>query len=199
VSAVLDLIARAADALWALRWQLLALTAASYSAFALDQVLVRLDRGGHEPVGRRINWLAAALFIMLLSANNAYHSINVSYGATGVVLMLGGIVWGLRRWNTPPEGPRQGSSLAPLLLLQACALLLGVLWVVQRAFETFTPDRTNPSELPATFGGAGLLAIAMVPGLRTLVPLRGVFHRLALARGIGHWAESPARSTKDPS
>lgn len=201
IAELLDGIAWAAAWLWAMKYHWLALAAGGYSAYALDQVLVRLDRGGHEPVGRRITWLALALVVMLVAAHNAYDDINVSYGAIAVVLAAGVVAWVARLGTRSAPEPRSGSRRASFFLLQACALLLAVLWLVQRAFEKFTPDTGSPSELLATFGGAGLLAMAMVQGLRTLLPLRGVFHRLALERWIvdsrdGDSARSAVKSPK---
>jgi hypothetical protein len=167
------------------RYHLFALAAGGGAVYLLEDVLARLERGGGQAVGRRITWLATALFAMLVGANNAFQSVDASYAAAALVLIGTGLFWSARRqWFAPAStsGPRR--ARASILLLQAGALLLAVLWVVQRAFVTFTPDRKDATELFATFAGAGLLAMAIVQGLRTLVPLRGVFHRLALERWI---------------
>jgi hypothetical protein len=177
---------------WHFRFQIVGAVAAAVAIFAIGLVLRRLDRGAREPVGRWMTWLAVSLVVTLVCIDNIsilHHAeystrVGYSYGAVALVLMSGGVGWFSSRRGSLRDTPELGNPRDSLLLLQASALLIALLWLIQRAFEKYQPNLDDPSVLATTFVVAGLLAMAAVQGLRTLLPLRGVFHRLTLERWV---------------
>jgi len=212
IETVIEWASVAALWVWVVRFYLLAGGAGISATAMLVLVLERLERGDGKPVGRWITGLAVALLVMLgvanaflvdkdnavqVGTNNPLGRADAAYLAVAVVFGLGAVVWAVRRYRVSSGPNLWVISRASFLLLEASVLLLILLWVVQRAFEQFSPDRTNPSDLVVTIAGAGLLSMATVQGLRTLLPLRGVFHRLTLERWIDD-STYPAKPTPEP-
>jgi hypothetical protein len=196
--------------------------AGSRAAYLVAEVLCRLDRGGREPVGRLITAVAALLVVTLASVTiasmpfantggtridtpspadpsasvltqiaNALHPADYAYVCAILILVVGAGLWADRRRRHPWEDP--GDPGTSQLLIGAGSLLLGTLWIFQRGVEQLQPETRSAPQFFGTIAGAGVLAMAIIQGLRALLPLRGVFHRVTLERWIDDAAseESP--------
>jgi hypothetical protein len=181
------------------------------SAYLLAVVLSRLERDVREAVGRLILILAGLVLITLTAATvvairltNAdstpglgripthLHPSDYAYLTACVIFAVGAGIWGLQRLRRAEQMSNADTSI---LLIDAGALLLVTLWIVQRGVEQLRPDPRIARELFGAIAGTGLLSMAIVQGLRTLLPLRGVFHRVALER----WLDDATTAAKAPS
>jgi len=189
-----------------------ALVAGGFAALLVAEVLGRLDRGGRESVGRLITFAASLILITLASATIAsrpfanttgtkleelapisfdapllpqfarrLHPADYAYLSVAVVFVIGAGRWAAGRRN---KSDRFDNPETSRRLVGAGALLFLTLWVFQRGVEQLKPEPQNGLEFFGTFAGAGVLAMAIVQGLRTLLPLRGIFHRVTLERWI---------------
>ena len=197
------------------------------AAYLVAEVLGRLDRGGREPVGRLITVVAGLLVATLVCATiasmpfantggtrtdtaplpsepgasvltqiaSALHPADYAYLSAILVFAIGAGLWAERRRRRPWE--RLGNPETSRLLLGAGSLLLVTLWIFQRGVEQLSPETRSAPEFFGTIAGAGVLAMAIVQGLRTLLPLRGVFHRVTLERWIEDATTAPAPGLDD--
>lgn len=190
-----------------------AVFAGSGAAYLVAEVLSRLDRGGREPVGRLITAVAALVVVTLASVTiasmpfantggtridtlpptdpdasvltqiaTALHPADYAYGAAILILVVGASLWAERRRQGMETSP--GNPETSRLLIGAGSLLLGTLWIFQRGVEQLQPETSSAPQFFGTIAGAGLLAMAIIQGLRALLPLRGVFHRVTLERWV---------------
>src|SRR5688572_7113202 len=168
------------------RYEILSVAAGLAAAGVMANVLRRLESGGSRQVGRRIGWLCALLTATVGSAFRAFETADGSYLAAFSVLALGGVIWIVLR-SRALDSPLREPPRAALTLLAVGTLLLAVLWVVQKSVETLLPtgvEASNVTQFIGTVTGAGLLAMSIVQGLRTLLPVRGIFHRAIVERWI---------------
>jgi hypothetical protein len=199
------------------------LVAGSGAAYLVAAVLRRLDRGGREPVGRLITAVAGLVVVTLASATiasmpfantggttldasspapsgasvlaqiaNALHPADYAYLSAILIFAIGAGLWAGRRRRH--RWKRGGNPETSQLLIGAGSLLLVTLWVFQRGVEQLNPETRSAPEFFGTIAGAGVLAMALIQGLRALLPLRGVFHRVTLERWI-----DDATSERSPS
>ena len=197
------------------------------AAYLVAEVLRRLDRERREPVGRLITAVAALVIAtlaavtiasmpfantggtrtdtfpspgepgasVLIQIASALHPADYAYLSAILIFAIGAGLWAERRRRHPWE--RLGNPETSQLLIGAGSLLLVTLWVFQRGVEQLKPETRSAPEFFGTIAGAGVLAMAIVQGLRTLLPLRGVFHRVTLERWIEDATFAPPSSLDD--
>jgi hypothetical protein len=206
----------------------LTLVSGAWAALETMKVLRRLELGGSRQVGRRIATLSGLLILTVGFAYFAFGSAartylstwvsvenaaDFSYIAAGIVLLAGGALWAaVRRVEAapppaadtpPPSRARSGDTLrAPRLLLTVSAVVLTLLWMVQSSIETLVPAggvaAADVTQFVGTIIGAGLLAMAIVQGVRTLLPVRGLFHRTVVERWVDESLQHASSSTREP-
>jgi len=199
--------------------------AGSGAAYLVAEVLRRLDRGGREQVGRLITAVAALVIVTLAAATiasmpfantggtrmdvrspaepgasvlaqiaNALHPADYAYLSAFLIFAIGAGLWADRRRRH--ESERSGNPETSQLLIGAVSLLLVTLWIFQRGVEQLKPETRSAPEFFGTIAGAGVLAMAIIQGLRALLPLRGVFHRVTLERWIDDATSEPSPSVE---
>jgi len=82
------------------------------------------------------------------------------------------------------KGRQQSLASAAMLLLVSGAAMIAVLGVVAVGASRFAVLPQSSAGFLTHAVGAGLLAMAMIQGIRTLVPVRGAFHCAAVVRWI---------------
>ncbi len=206
---------------------IVAVFAGAGAAYLVAEVLRRLDRGGRSSVGWRIAAMVgltmatlAGVTIATMSFANtggtridvlppagrpgasalgemlrALHPADYAYISAILVFGIGISAWAVRRRRNPWESV--GTTETSWTLIGTGGLLLITLWVFQRGVEQLKPETRSAPEFFGTIAGAGVLAMAIVQGLRTLLPLRGVFHQVTLERWIEDATSPPSPRSDD--
>jgi hypothetical protein len=151
------------------------------SAIVIARLLRRLHERTGGGVGRSVI-LAAALFVVMLVAvgrgefpPNTEVEFHVRYLFALAVLVGAGL--------GAPRILAEGRWSPALMLLTGCLALVGTLWVVETGIRgSGVVNESGGFLTKATV--AGVLAMASIQCIRSLLPVRGAFHRVALQQWI---------------
>jgi hypothetical protein len=171
---------------------------------------------------RHLRWptiAGASSLALLFEAGRMAFGPNGGYGSVIVALSLAGLGWLSRDWGpletkSASTSPRERAACPSFVFLSMSVLLIGLMWAVSASVRSATADQAADVRIDVSTNGsidvvnlsrfliaataAGLVAMTSIQGVRTILPVRGAFHRAAMERWLSEslWAASRSRSLK---
>jgi hypothetical protein len=206
------------------KFQILAAIFAIAAAFVTAHVMRRLDEGRVRGLGIWFSGLLVLFLLTIASVRadvaNRPDEASAPYQVAFLVLFGAALIWWYFEQRTrrlallhmvaeggsPSAWPRAFHASPSLLVLIACGALLAVLWIIAASIEInegaasalrrLASLPVSSAEFLAQAAAAGLLAMATIQGVRTIVPVRGAFHRASLIRWIDESVKSEQASVQ---
>jgi len=171
---------------------ILGVIAAFLPVYYIQQIMRRLDERNRRGVGDLATFAGFLIVTMLLSFGyaepwrNLDYARHIPYVAALCVLVFAGGAWLFRALlDQRRPGTQPVASRPPFVLLGVCIVTILILWAVEyAASNSALPTPAGISGFLGTATAAGALAMATIQGIRSLLPLRGAFHRVCLERWI---------------